>query len=193
MIALEGNIGCGKSTVLSKLSEKGYTVLPEIVKEWNKEDWLNDFYELPEENGFSFQMKVLHSHLSKEKGIKKTNSSIFTERSAYTSHNCFGRLLYEDDTITKRNYYLMNDYYESFSKLPTKIIYLKTDPKVCLERIKLRGRETETNISIDYLNKLHLKHEKFLITSPPDCDIITIDGNLSEENLYKKVIELMVF
>tara|TARA_B110000858_G_C17790909_1_gene469854 strand:+ start:1740 stop:2321 length:582 start_codon:yes stop_codon:yes gene_type:complete len=193
MISIEGNIGSGKSTVLSKLSEKGYTVLPEIVKKWNKEDWLNDFYESPEENGFSFQMKVLYSHLSKENDIKKTNYPIFTERSAYTSHNCFGRLLYEDELISKRNYYLMNDYYESFCKLPTKIIYLKTDPKVCLERIKTRGRETEINISIDYLNKLHLKHENFLITTPPDCDIITLDGNLSEEKLYKKIAKLMSF
>ena len=87
----------------------------------------------------------------------------------------------------------MNDYYESFCKLPKKIIYLKTDPTVCLERIKLRGRETETNISIDYLNKLHLKHEKFLTTNPPDCEIITLDGNLLEEDVYEKIAKLMNF
>ena len=113
------------------------------------------------------------------------------ERSAYTSHNCFGRLLYEDNSISRRNYYLMNDYYESFSKLPKKIIYLKTSPEVCLERIRTRGRETETNISIDYLTKLHLKHEQFLTKTPPDCDIIIINGDTSEEDVYKKIINLI--
>ena len=188
MISIEGNIGSGKSTILSKLSEHGYQVLPENVKQWNNEDWLSDFYESPKENGFSFQMKVLFSHLNKE---KNPNCQVFTERSAYTSHNCFGRLLYEDEVISRRNYYLMNDYYESFSKLPKKIIYLRTNPLVCLARIKTRGRETETNISIDYLNKLHTKHEKYLIETPPDCNIITINGNMSEELVYKKIIKLM--
>ncbi len=39
--------------------------------------------------------------------------------------------------------------------LPTAIIYLKTDPSTCLERIQQRQRHGENNITLEYLTKLH--------------------------------------
>ena len=188
MISIEGNIGSGKSTLLSKLEESGYKILPESIKSWIKKGWLDDFYENPEKYSFPFQLQVLYSHLSKN---PNSDSVIFAERSSYTSHNCFGRLLYEDELITRREFYLMNDYFESFHTLPNKIIYLQTDPEVCLERIKTRGRESEVNITIDYLEKLHLKHQKFLKDNAPDCEIITINGNQTEDKIYKEIFSLI--
>jgi len=188
MIALEGLIASGKSTLLNKINEIGYDILPEPTDEWTKNGWLDDFYESPEEYGFPFQMQVLHSHLTNK---SVTSSNYFTERTAYTSHNCFGRLLYEDGLISRRNFYLMNGFYESFNQLPKKIIYLKTDPVTCLERIRTRGRESESNMSIDYLNKLHTKYERYLVNDAPDCEIITLNGNLTETELFEKVTELI--
>jgi len=188
MIAIEGNIGSGKSTILAKLNKFGYNTVSESVNSWNKDKWLEDFYESPEEFGFPFQMQVLHSHLTNE---LDTKCLYFTERSAYTSHNCFGRLLYEDNLVSRRNFYLMNGFYESFNKLPKKIIYLQSDPKVCLERIHTRGRESESNMSIDYLDKLHNKHEKYLIDDAPDCEVIRINGNLPEKEVFEKVTQLI--
>jgi len=38
-------------------------------------------------------------------------------------------------------------------------IYVKCDSKMCVERIKKRGRKEEADIPIDYLTKIEDKHE----------------------------------
>ena len=43
-----------------------------------------------------------------------------------------------------------------------KIIYLQASPEVCQERIKIRGRQEEANIDINYLVNLHNYHENWL-------------------------------
>lgn len=42
------------------------------------------------------------------------------------------------------------------------VIYVQCDPKTCSERIKKRAREGEGEIPLDYLQKLHEKHEEWL-------------------------------
>jgi deoxyadenosine/deoxycytidine kinase len=73
-----------------------------------------------------------------------------------------------------------------------KIIYLKCSPEVCLGRIKIRGREEEKNITLEYLNKLHQAHEDWLNNNP--CALI-LDCNKDFEHdeeykkqLHKKVL-----
>ena len=53
------------------------------------------------------------------------------------------------------------------------IIYVKADPKTCLDRVNTRGREGE-NIPIEYLQKCHEYHENWLSTI---SNILTIDAN----------------
>lgn len=41
-------------------------------------------------------------------------------------------------------------------------IYLRTTPEVCLQRMHKRGRKEEAGVGLDYLNKIHDLHEKWL-------------------------------
>lgn len=63
------------------------------------------------------------------------------------------------------------------------IIYLKCSPELCLERIRQRGRKGEEGISLDYLRKVHERHQEWLhgINTIP---IITIDTGIYD--IYKK-------
>ena len=45
---------------------------------------------------------------------------------------------------------------------PDLIIYLRTSPDLLEERLRRRGREAETPISLDYLNQLHRCYENWL-------------------------------
>ena len=53
------------------------------------------------------------------------------------------------------------------------IVYLKTNPNISNERVIKRSRKGE-NIPIEYLEKCHNYHKKWLEQDKP---IITIDGN----------------
>lgn len=64
------------------------------------------------------------------------------------------------------------------------IIYLKCSPELCLERIKQRGRKGEEGIGLEYLRKVHERHEEWLQNINNTIPIITIDTGVYD--VYKK-------
>lgn len=42
------------------------------------------------------------------------------------------------------------------------VIYVQCDPETCEQRIKTRSREGEDTIPLDYLQRIHTKHELWL-------------------------------
>ena len=66
------------------------------------------------------------------------------------------------------------------------IVYLKCSPEVCLARIKQRGRKGEEGIDIDYLTKVHIRHESWIEKQKEKIPVLVVDtGNLDiydEEN-----------
>jgi thymidylate kinase len=49
---------------------------------------------------------------------------------------------------------------------PDHILYLRTPADVCLERIKARGREEESGITLEYLKQLEEMHDGWLLEHP---------------------------
>ncbi len=168
MYFVEGNIGSGKSTFLKKLSTE-FKVVQEPVDEWSKmrnangKNILEEFYEDPERNAYLFQSIAFRSRV---KNITGLNESAIVERSIYTDRMVFAEVCKEDGNINEIEW---NDYTEWFDFVvkhigfkPKGFIYLRTDPEKSYERINKRNRSGESNISIDYLKKLHTRHDKWL-------------------------------
>jgi deoxyadenosine/deoxycytidine kinase len=70
---------------------------------------------------------------------------------------------------------------------PSKIIYVKTDPVVCEDRIARRNRHGESNIRIDYLIQCEEYHEAMIRNA--QCEILVLDGNLDTHHDSLKSIE----
>lgn len=109
------------------------------------------------------------------------------ERSLYSARYCFVENLLEKGYLHSSEYFILNEWFQaSLPSAPVDlIIYLKSDPDVVFERIKRRARPEEAGITLDYLRKLHQRHEDWLIGQkfPPPAPVLTIDANTPLEQI----------
>lgn len=187
IVSIEGNIGSGKTTLINKLQEtlkQNIIFLEEPLDEWltikdeDENTILSKFYSNQSKYSFPFQMMAYISRLNKLKQQLNNNSKhIFTERSLSTDKFVFAKMLYDNKLMDTCEYQIYNKWFDCFNKETaiTKIIYVKTDPLVCNERVNKRSREGENNISQEYLNTCHLYHEEMINTQK--IPVLTLDGN----------------
>ncbi len=192
IISIDGNIGSGKSTLVSDLKErfkdaKNICFLQEPVDLWNTIRDENDvtilenYYKDQHKYAFSFQMMAYISRLSmlKNEIHKNKYDIIITERSTNTDRYVFAKMLFDDKKIDKIQYAIYLKWFDEFiEELPQiEVIYVRTTPKVAHERVKKRAREGESVIELEYLERCHQYHEEWL--SREKGLNLVFDGNIN--------------
>jgi deoxyadenosine/deoxycytidine kinase len=78
--------------------------------------------------------------------------------------------------------------------LPFHVIYVRTDPRVCFERLKIRCREAENKISLEYLIKIHDKYENWIenIVYKNKSFVSIIDGNVQKFEVSRNIENIIV-
>ena len=201
IVSIEGNIGSGKSTLLANLRENykdnaTIVFLKEPVDEWEKikdengVTILEKFYEDQYKYSFSFQMmayvsrlKVLRDSLKSVDFSENKKIIIITERSLYTDKMVFAKMLYDSGKIEHINYQIYLSWFDTFSQeFPVhKIVYVKTLPEKCYNRIHKRSRDGDQNIPIEYLVNCDKYHNNMLDKASNDCvcdNQLILDGNI---------------
>ena len=202
IVSIEGNIGSGKSTLLSNLRQyyennSNVVFLKEPVDEWEKikdengETILKKFYADQEKYSFPFQMMAYVSRLKVLRDTLKTikndtdnkNIVIITERSLYTDKMVFAKMLYDSKKIEHVNYQIYLNWFDTFSdEFPVnKVVYVKTSPDKCYQRIVKRSRTGEENIPLEYLTSCSIYHDNMLDKENQECvclDQLILDGNV---------------
>ena len=209
ILSIEGNIGSGKSTIIDYLKErykndKEFIFLPEPVDEWEtiKDEEnitiLQKFYNDQKKYSFTFQIMAYISRLNLLRKTIKENPGkiIISERSLFTDKYVFAKMLYDSGNMESIQYQIYNKWFESFLDLApvSKMIYLKTDPKVSFERISIRNRNGEENIPFEYIENCHKYHNSMYDIIDFNKKIIdcTNDFNKDEnyfDNISKQIIE----
>ena len=199
---IEGNIGSGKSTLLEFLkdeltiSNQKIIYMKEPVDEWEEikdsagNTMLQKFYENQEKYSFPFQMMAYISRLNlmKETIEQNPNSIIISERSLYTDKYVFAKMLYETDKIEDVNYQIYCKWFDTFVKdYPISgIIYVKTDPEICYDRVAKRSRVGESSIPLDYLVSCDKYHDDMMDIEKQvmSKNQLVLDGNV--DIFYRK-------
>lgn len=193
IVTIEGNIGSGKTTLLEILSKKiqsnkKIVLVKEPVEEWEKirdvngVSMLQKFYENQKKYSFSFQMMAYITRLAMMKKTIEENPDatvLITERSLYTDKHVFAKMLYDMNNIEDVNYQIYTTWFDTFAKdySVESVIYVKTDPSICHQRIKERSRTGEDEIPMDYLKKCHDYHEVMVTQDFSKVFVLTLDGN----------------
>ena len=184
IISIEGNIGSGKSTVVHNLEQKlknnqDYVFLREPVDIWQtiKDQYgktiLEKFYENQDKYSFAFQVMAYATRTAiLQEAIRKNPQCkyVLCERSLEADNRIFAKMLFDDNKMEKVEY----EIYEYFYKTRKQdmnldaVIYIDANAETCLERIKKRSRNGETNITQDYLQNCKDYHDKWLL-GDDDC------------------------
>ncbi|RWS14560.1 hypothetical protein B4U79_15446, partial [Dinothrombium tinctorium] len=207
-ISIEGNIGSGKTTFLEYFQrECGSKVqtFREPVHKWlnlSGHNLLDLMYKEPKRWSFAFQQYVqltmfqMHKEASEFSDDKCCVKMI--ERSLLSARYCFVENLYENELLHDVEYKIIDEWFKELMKDKcTKldyIIYLRTSPEVCYQRVKQRFRREEETLTMEYLKNLHQLHEKWLLSDEMNIPVITINGDHSIAEMqesYDKCSQIM--
>ena len=161
-IAISGIIGVGKTTLATSLSK--VMNIPVYYEPVNDNGYLEDFYKNPRAYSFNLQIYLLQKRFAQQQQIIWSNEGGIQDRSIYEDI-IFAKMLKDDDLMEKRDYETYIRLFDDISKFmqrPDIIIHLEATPEESLERIKKRSRDCETDITIDYLNKLKDGYSSFI-------------------------------
>lgn len=202
-IAVEGNIGAGKSSFLHYLNEKyseQIKCFPEPVERWtdfNGFNLLDEYYKNKEKFAFPFQVLNFLCHIKNVSTTTKGAISIF-ERSPYSSFHCFCNVLFTQKEISPIEYSILNEFlcmiFEKRLVSYDLFVYIDTKPENCLARIDHRSRDEEKNVSLHFLQCLQIFHDRTFL-SQTNVPIIILDGNKTENEMiesYENCLDIVM-
>ncbi len=180
-IAIAGNIGCGKSTLVDFIC-RTYNLEPFFEPNANN-PYLADFYGNMDTWAFHSQIYFLthkfriHQQLERE----RRHATVVQDRTIFEDAEVFAAYLHKAGHINARDWQVYNDLYQSIVHAlepPDLMIYLKASVRTIRKRIKLRGRPEEQSIKSDYLRALNSLYDTWFSKYRRSSTIVLETDNL---------------
>lgn len=176
-IAVAGNIGVGKSTLVRLLCGKmEWEPFYEPVTE---NPYIADFYKDMSAWSFHSQVFFLTHRLRIHQRILSFPGSVIQDRSIYEDAEVFAHNLYVQGHLNNRDYDTYRALYltvADFIPPPDLVIYLRATSATLQRRIGQRDRDYERKIPTEYLDQLNTLYEKW-INSFTLCPVLTVPAD----------------
>ena len=197
-IAIEGNIGAGKTTLANKISEDFNGKL--VLERFADNPFLPKFYEEQSRYAFPLEMSFLADRYQQ-----------FTDDTS--QYDLFKSFMVSDYDIYKSLIFaritLQQDEFELYRKLfhlmykevrkPKIYVYLYQSTDRLIENIKKRGREYEQSIDVGYLEQINKGYFDFIKSYPEQNNLVIdledldfVNSNKDYETIVDKILKFAV-
>jgi deoxyadenosine/deoxycytidine kinase len=162
-VAVAGNIGVGKSTLVSMLCNRlGWQPFFEPVGE---NPYLADFYHNMRLWSFHSQIFFLTRRLRSHRELLDHPTSAIQDRCVYEDAEVFAQNLFLQGLMDERDYSSYCELYRVLSEFlppPDLVVYLRASVDTLQQRISRRGRDYERTITSEYLAQLNTLYEAWI-------------------------------
>jgi len=191
-VAVAGNIGVGKSTLVTMLCDRlGWQPFLEPVVE---NPYLADFYRDMRAWSFQSQIFFLTRRLHAHRQLLDHPTSVIQDRSVYEDAQIFARNLFLRGLMAERDYQTYCDLYTVLTELlppPDLVVYLRASVSTLVNRIARRGRDYERQITREYLSQLNDLYEAW-VGNFNLCPILTIPADDLDYVAHSTHMDLIV-
>ena len=181
-IAIEGNIGAGKTTLTSRIAEDFNAKT--VFERFADNPFLPKFYQDQNRYAFPLEMSFLADRYQ-QISDDLAQFDLFKDF-IIADYHIFKSLIFAKVTLTDDEYRLYRKLFEIIYKempKPDLYIYLYQNTDRLLENIKYRGRPYEQEIPAEYLDKINKGYLDY-IKSQTDLNVLIID--VSDKDFVRK-------
>ncbi len=192
LVYVAGNIGAGKSTTSTRLASALGGRL--ITEQTETNPYLPAFY--GDMRRWTFHVDV---HFLAERvatvgqeyhpgGPTTVFDRCYLEGSVFASVAHAGGLATDDEWAT---FSLLLGSFDALLPAPAALVYLRAEPDQLLERVKSRGREYETGMTLGYLQDLQDAYDEWIAgyTAAPVIAVDTGRVDLREDERLRELVE----
>ena len=162
-IAIAGNIGVGKSTLVEFLS-RTYGIAP-YYEPSEDNPYLPDFYADMNRWAFRSQLYFLSNKFRIHQELDRMPGLVVLDRTIFEDAEIFATALHEMKHIDQRDWNTYCTLYHSILEAiqpPDLMIYLRCSMRTLRKRIQLRGRAMEKDVPLAYLKRLERLYEDWI-------------------------------
>ncbi len=174
-IAISGNIGSGKTSLVEMLSSRlGYEPFFERIDN----PYLDSFYQDMARWSFNLQMSFLSKKTLQVKEIMDSKNDIIQDRTIFEEAYVFVRNLNRMGLMSTQDYELYMTFFDLLAagiRRPDIIVYLKASIPTLISQIRRRGREYEMGIQPEYLEGLNELYDDWIAGYDGRVIIVDVD------------------
>jgi deoxyadenosine/deoxycytidine kinase len=191
-IAVAGNIGVGKSTLVEMICERLDS--KPYYEPVTENPYISDFYKDMVSWSFHSQIFFLTHRLRIHQELIRNSGSVIQDRSIYEDAEVFAQNLFAQGHMSERDYSTYRSLYRTLAEYlppPDLMIYLRASVPTLINRIALRNRDYEQQIAPEYLSRLNDLYENW-INNFTLCPVLTVPSDDLDYVAHPRHLELII-
>lgn len=193
-IAIEGNIGAGKTSLATKIAEDYNAKL--ILEQFEDNSFLPKFYKEPDKYAFPLEMSFLASRFQQLKD--QLSAQDLFKSFTISDYYIVKSLIFAQKTLGSDEFKLYTRFFDIIHQQlpkPELLVYLYVTTPNLQRNIRDRGRPYELEIQDEYLEKIQEGYFEF-IRQQLDMRILIIDSNeldfVNRNTDYQKLLNVIM-